>query len=542
MVFIIIITFFFFFVVCDEGFKSLICLYPVSFTLYNGNNLLCCINGIYTYNSNFEEEKYFYKFENQNTTIADTNLIVISQYPYNDNAILITKDKFYLISHEGNVLFSNDLFLNNTGLYYTLVPYKYKNNYYFVVGFINGLNLINLVYYKIDTLNKKIEIINDLVPSVKTIKGNIGKNFINGFTCEIMNSNIYNDILTCFFFDNFPGEIGAFSFYINSTIQLIDDSFSHVEIKEEKRFVKSVTSPDKAKALVCFSSFLNNGYYLKYDINTFKFSEPVLYMTVCGYSFSYIKVNYFSRTQEYIFSCCKYEGREFKMAKFDKNMNIIQNENLTNETQHDFILSSSNYAFNIHNIVFIPEYGNYAFIIDANYFGNTTARLYFFPDAFIPNEIFPISYTSLTNIQVTNFPSPINNLPTDLCSFEYFYKNIITNECEKLCSYYQFINNICYINNLTENNIMNITQDLRNLITQLQLNKNINIIINGYNVIYQIISSEVMDENINKNISIIDFGECEKKLKYIYGIDYILILQMDIFLSNSTNIVMKYEV
>ena len=46
------------------------------------------------------------------------------------------------------------------------------------------------------------------------------------------------------------------------------------------------------------------------------------------------------------------------------NMNIIQNENLTNQTQHDFSLSSSNYAFNIHNIVFIPEYGNYVFIID----------------------------------------------------------------------------------------------------------------------------------------------------------------------------------
>ena len=322
MVLTIIIINIFFSVFCDEGFKSLICLYPVSFTLYNGNNLLCCSNGIYTYNSNFEEEIYFYKFENEINSIVEATLITISQYPNNDNVILITKDKFYFISPEGNVLFFSDLILDNGEYYYTLVPYKYKNNYFFVVGFINKSKLLNLVYYKITTLDeKKIELINDLVPSVKTITGGIGKSFVNGFTCEIMNSNNYNDVLTCFFHDNHPGEIGAFSFYINSNIQLINDSFSHIEMKEEKRFIKSAISPDKTKALVCFSTNLNYGYYLKYDINKFKFyTEPVLYMTVCGYSSSHIKVKYFSLTQEYIFSCCHYENRVFKMAKFDNNM------------------------------------------------------------------------------------------------------------------------------------------------------------------------------------------------------------------------------
>ena len=38
---------------------------------------------------------------------------------------------------------------------------------------------------------------------------------------------------------------------------------------------------------------------------------------------------------------------------------------------------------------------------------------------------------------------------------------------------------------------------------------------NGNNCIYQIISSEIMEENRNKNISIIDFGECEERLKKI---------------------------
>ena len=51
-----------------------------------------------------------------------------------------------------------------------------------------------------------------------------------------------------------------------------------------------------------------------------------------------------------------------------------------------------------------------------------------------------------------------------------------------------------------------------------------------------------MNDNINKNISIIDFGDCGEKIKYIYNIDYLLILQLDIFLDTSQNIIMKYEV
>jgi hypothetical protein len=50
-----------------------------------------------------------------------------------------------------------------------------------------------------------------------------------------------------------------------------------------------------------------------------------------------------------------------------------------------------------------------------------------------------------------------------------------------------------------------------------------------------------MNQNINKNISIIDFSKCEEILKKAENIDYILILKVDIYLSNSTNIVLKYE-
>ena len=431
------------------------------------------------------------------------------------------------------------------------------------------------------------------------------------------------------------------------------------------------------------------------------------------------------------------------MAKFDKNLNIIQNTNLTDEIEVDFTLSSLNYDLNMNNIVFIPELGNYIFIIDTYNIEGITSRFYYFPDIFIPNETFHLSSISsiisqsestnkittnkITNISTTiinafqstiisttiinafqstiinasttllnfspsitsiisknsnisssiinihsteikntiSFPSTttkrispstitdstksnirttealittslsnfktslindvssttsfiripnisskikstllstsLSNYPSlsqsisffsntlitsnpsllsrkinssypsssysssihtqkiistfiqkneknedknnnDVCSTEYSYKNIITNECVKQCSYNESINEICYINNLTENNINNITQNTRNLINKIEVNKKTNLVINGNNAIYQIISSEVMNDNINKNISIIDFGDCGEKIKYTYNIDYLLILQLDIFLDTSQNIIMKYEV
>ena len=534
-----------------------------------------------------------------------------------------------------------------------------------------------------------------------------------------------------------------------------------------------MASPDKSKALIIFSDPSNSGYYLIYDINSSKFSNAKKCMNIGGNFVSDLSIQYFIRTQEYIFSGNN-NNKQFKIVKFDKNLNFIQNENSNDENVYDYSLDENYHTFNFYNIIVIPDYGNYIFIIDGDLEGITAMRGYLFPDAFKPEEIFPITLFSESSIMIipltnnyssiittipfaiktkilssitnelsssitttsqslkississhltsgikTSIPSTktttiqsyvmptipsslinkikstissiktsiiqshtISTIPSSLinsinstysniqgvtgfihtstfpkniisihsfatistsqmirkpiskysqlfttkyssfpfssliqnslikipsispptsrltsffssnhissnfstvlaqktissflsqkniyssilqytfynfsekgnntvkindesCSFEYFYKNIITNECEKFCSYNDFINEICYINNLTENNIMDITQNFRNLITKLEINENTNIVINGNNVVYQVISSEVMDENINKNITIIEFGECEEKLKKVFGIDYILILQIDIFVSTSTNIVMKYEV
>ena len=158
------------------------------------------------------------------------------------------------------------------------------------------------------------------------------------------------------------------------------------------------------------------------------------------------------------------------------------------------------------------------------------------------NSLLTSSSNIISSTIISNDDNITEALNETICDVHYFYKNILTNKCQKECNYDEFINENCYIFDLNENNILNVTQDIRNFIKSLNISKNTNLVVKGNNALYQIISSEVMTQNKNKSISIIDFSKCEEILKNKEKIDYILILKVDIHLSNSTNIVLKYEV
>ena len=812
---------------CQDYFDSLGCKYPRVYSMHNGNNIIACNNGIYVYNSNLKNRINYIPFNTEISDDKEAALITISQYPNNGNIIIITKNKFYFLSSEGQLKFDYDITINNEGQvedYLTLVPYKYENNYNFLVGFINTDKYIDIIYYKIDDTQNKVEIINDYVADIKN-EYNYRLKFNYGFDCQIMYTDSLGDLITCFHFDSNPNKIGVLSLHLNTNIEKIEDYCQIFPVDNSPKFLKSVISLDKSKALIALVDTSRYVNYILYDINLKEFSLENKYTTYFVDYPSCIQAQYFSQTHEYIFSFS--DKVNFKIEKFDENMNSILNEN------NEFSLGSSRISF--YNIILIPETKTYSIIMDTNTDNNKMTRFYNLPEVFSPEEIFPISFyssapnyesnpntfssllstnlqsteysiifssiisntnseiktnipstiitnnpstiaiiiptsiitiipstilttipstiiikpptstlistipstiitkttsilistipstiiitkpptstlistipstiitkttstlistipsTIMTNIQtsiinsipntiLTTFPStfpsnvistiiksnliettsttistiflekesdiqtiasissssitkkitssiPLNmqtsglssvlqfpstsqiilestdifysetvsvsnslnniyftnpssinsqsisssnsyfsnipnsfnsyisssdkidknksdNIISEICSFEYFFYNLKTKECERYCSSNEILNEICYINNITENNIMNITQVFQDLIHQLKLNESINVVINGNNAIYQIISSEAMKENINKNISIIDFGECEKTIKRIYSLDYIIILKIDISLSNSTNIVLKYE-
>ena len=128
------------------------------------------------------------------------------------------------------------------------------------------------------------------------------------------------------------------------------------------------------------------------------------------------------------------------------------------------------------------------------------------------------------------------------CSKDFLYRNKNTKECINDCNFEELLNYTCLINNLTYENIENITKEVRKILNNTEISPKINIIINGGNSYYQIIASTNMGENNNNNRSIIDFGECETKLKEQHGIDYLLFLKIDTELNSNSPILINYEV
>ena len=110
-------------------------------------------------------------------------------------------------------------------------------------------------------------------------------------------------------------------------------------------------------------------------------------------------------------------------------------------------------------------------------------------------------------------------------------------KCIKLCSIEELVNGICLINRVTDNSLKILNENIRQIIFHHPINSSTNFIIKGNNIIYQI--STIDNIKNNNNISSIDFGNCENKIKEKYDMDYFIVLKTDIIFNNAT--IVKYE-
>ena len=130
-------------------------------------------------------------------------------------------------------------------------------------------------------------------------------------------------------------------------------------------------------------------------------------------------------------------------------------------------------------------------------------------------------------------------LENEFCPEKLPYEIVETKECVESCTNEEFINKLCKINIFSENNINLITERLRNLVNEVT-DSNYDIIIDGNNIIYEITTTSTNNEH--HNISLIDFGECEKILKEYYSIEYLIVFKRDVKLNNSYPLIVEYEV
>ena len=150
------------------------------------------------------------------------------------------------------------------------------------------------------------------------------------------------------------------------------------------------------------------------------------------------------------------------------------------------------------------------------------------------------------------------------CKYDNIYKYDFNNICYEECPIWAIQNEtdfICYeIKNIQTTIINEINkttykiederdkeiENFRGIISDFNVSENKeDIITKKDNVQFQITTSDNQKNNTNKNISTIDLGDCEKRLKTIYGIDQslpLIIFKIDYFSPDSLIPIIGYEI
>ena len=578
---------------------SLIDNYLKAFDMQNGNLLICTDKAIYLYSKSDGEYSQQISFET-NVSQENFNFVTISQFEVGRNCIVVLYiNIIYIFVEDGQYFTGKNFDFNSSGKYYTLITYKLQinsdnsNYYYFLVGYIRGEGNYQFIidYFYLNNLTGEIILVEE---KSLLILNHENVSISYGFSCEIMESTTYGTVLTCFY--NVEDDLIISSYNITN-FDVIPELILETEEHLNPIFISSVTSKDKTKSLICY---LKNGNFTrceKYNINNN--SLNLIYeenISKCRNQSPSTTVLYNSITnKDYIFGCYGY-NYDYNLIKFNSDFEI---ESIINNNQ--YIISDCECS--TFSIVNFSNYNNYSIITSCN--NNKGIILNDFPEgikydktqnllsvtdkieksiettniveetSYIDNIIDDINASNYSNqievnstqliidstlilneistmmndisqyFNISQYNETIyktNNIINKLCPKEYLYQSIETNECLNTCNVDDLINRKCKINKVTNLNINNYTENIRNIIRDENLTSETNIVFEGNNAIYQIVSSTKMTDNENSNLSIIDLGECERILLEKYNLDYLLILKIDTKLNENSAIILNYEI
>ena len=112
-----------------------------------------------------------------------------------------------------------------------------------------------------------------------------------------------------------------------------------------------------------------------------------------------------------------------------------------------------------------------------------------------------------------------------LCNEDFPYLLSPSQQCTNLCSVEQLLDQTCKVDCVSDESFRTLIQNLETLISDASFDDDKEIVIVGNNVICDITTTK--NKQTYNNISYIDFGECETKLKQKFNINYLLIIKFD---------------
>ena len=543
LLFLLLIT------ISKEGLSEIISFdskYPNSITLNNGNILIVAEDGLFLYDIILTKISIVLNF----TSGASVHTTFL-QLPEDEggNIFCLVNNLLYILSSNANNVIYFNLPEEMIDHFCSLNYYKKDNNYiYYSLVFSDNSKKFNILYYK---MNFETEINNLIVSKTYESINSEGNNqilFYINIACEFMKSDSLGKVLVCFHENVDANEIGISFFSPENNLEPITSISNNIYItlEDSLSMIKSVVSKNLKKSLICYLYNAGNGAFcFFFNINDYSYTEPIKYEEYCIPNIMNFRTYFFKKTNNFLFVC----GGLSMYFKF-----IFFNENNEVQIKAEDINMNNCYTYYSISISFLQNSLQYILISDAicNENGENVQLTRFFSiDDFInitnitsitsnvldsPSSSYIYSYSSNSNENYN--PMILKDL---ICpeNLPFFNKEI--NECVKICSSGEILGRKCIINRVTENNYGEINKIIRQIINnnEIDINKYLDIIIEGNNIIFQLSTTDNIKNNKYQNISKIDFGNCESKIKEKFNIDYIIIQKADF--KNNNNTYVKYE-
>ena len=485
--------------------------YPSAFVMSNGNLFLVTEKGFRIYDPSLQKLKIYYNFDisQKITSSSDAESVCISQFS-DETLLLLVKNILYIIVNSSYIYLISLSSIN--GRYYNFIAYKIDNNYYYYIISFYKNSKINIQYYR-------FHFESSLFPQRKTVYNNLVKSFSYseegkqiqeyGVSCQKMIKD-NKDVLTCFYEVSSPTQITTTSFSISQysiTVVNMDKKYCS---NNNTNVIKSATSPDKKKALICYTKNYGEGYCIIYDLTNNEFiSEETKYFNNCKGSPLGFNVYYFSQKNEYMFTCSD-NSKGFNVVLFNSNFeyNIPYSDT---KSEPYYICGGNCYSVNSFNIINSGNSSDYTIINDCDTDGqNFLTKCINLNSLADNNNNYPIIG------ELDDFENMIST--TDIINTEEEITNEITNINTQLINK----NSSHVITNSTKSK-KEIINNLDELIRDKDPDKIYLIKGNDYSIIIRPLHERVKESSVR-----IDFTECEKLLKQQYPSKKFRLLQINL--------------
>ena len=249
-------------------------IYPSVLSLYNGGLVVIQNDGIHFFDSNkTEENTKKIIFEIPISSKIESEKISMSQFPKEEGGyiLILINDKIYIFKRDGIILEILNIKEMNDVKDVKLIPYKKeKNNLLYIISYKkpNSKKRFAFNFYKFD-INKKNNLL-IMTKSIESIKDktNLQSREILGESCLFMkNTQIDENILSCFFGIGFPSEIQVKTFSINNEIIKEKNNYKYLIGNygiENFNLISTIANSEKDQVIVYYIKN-NNLSEIKFD-------------------------------------------------------------------------------------------------------------------------------------------------------------------------------------------------------------------------------------------------------------------------------------